>query len=28
VPNNESLYYQKIKEGRSHTYLRFPWKRI
>lgn len=28
VPNNESLYNEKIKFGRSHTYLRFPWKRI
>ena len=28
VPNNEGLYHKKIKEGRSHTYLRFPWKRL
>jgi predicted glycosyltransferase involved in capsule biosynthesis len=28
VPNNEGLYYEKIKKGRSHHYLRFPWRRI
>jgi hypothetical protein len=28
VPNNEGLYAEKVKKGRSHTYLRFPWRRL
>jgi Glycosyl transferase family 2 len=27
-PDNEDLYYHKMKHGRSHGVLRFPWVRL